>query len=136
MPAPCDISELKLDERHRWVEQFLAGLMEAPRELWRSLLVIVDEAYLFCPERGQGESVAAAAMIDLAARRRKRGFYPVFATQRLAKLAKNATAELQNVLIGRTVQDVDLKRAVDALGYERAAARDLRADLKLAQTQH
>ncbi len=129
--AVCDISELKMPERHQWVAQFLTGLMEAPRELWHPAIVIVDEAHMYAPEKGQGESPAAGAMLDLAARGRKRGFCPIFATQRLAKLSKNATAELQNVLIGRTVQDVDLKRAADALGYSPAAARELNADLKL-----
>ena len=132
--AVCDISELKMPDRHAWVARFLTGLMEAPRELWHPLIVVVDEAHMYCPEKGQGESEAASAMMDLAARGRKRGFCPIFATQRLAKLAKNATAELQNVLIGRTVQDVDLKRAADALGYAPAAARELSGDLKLLES--
>ena len=129
--AVCDLSELKFFARHDWTAQFVGSLMDAPRELWRPVLVIVDEAHVFCPEKGSGESSAAPAMMDLCSRGRKRGFCAVFATQRLAKLAKNATAELQNVLIGRTTLDIDQKRAADALGYMPAAARALSADLRL-----
>ena len=67
-----------------------------------------------CPQTGEAES--ASAVKDLATRGRKRGFCAVLATQRLSKLHKDAAAECNNKLIGRTGLDVDMKRAADELG--------------------
>jgi hypothetical protein len=114
--AVCDLYETPVRDRHTWVARFLEALINAPKKLWHPLIVIVDEAHLFCPEKGEGESEASGPMIDLATRGRKRGFCPVWATQRLAKLSKDAAAELQNKLIGGTFLDVDIKRAARDLG--------------------
>jgi hypothetical protein len=75
----------------------------------------VDEAHVFCPQQGEAES--AGAVIDLCTRGRKRGFSAILATQRLSKLHKDAAAELNNKLIGRTGLDVDRKRAGEELGF-------------------
>jgi DNA helicase HerA-like ATPase len=50
---------------------------------------------------------------------RKRGFCGVLATQRISKLSKDATAECNNKLIGRSVE-ADAKRAGEELGLARA----------------
>jgi hypothetical protein len=119
--AVCDLYEMKAADRHRWVRMFLEALIDAPKKLWRPLLVIVDEAHNFCPEKGAGESEASDAMIGLATRGRKRGYCAVFATQRLGKLRKDAAAELLNILIGPTFIDIDRKRAAEALGVHQTA---------------
>lgn len=118
--AICDLYELKPHERHKWVRLFLESLMNAPKDRWHPLVVIVDEAHLWCPEKGAGESEASGAMIDLATRGRRRGFCAVWATQRLGKLRKDAAAELTNVMVGKTFIDVDRDRAADALGVSRS----------------
>ena len=110
-----DLSELKKHERITFVKRFLDSLVNAPRELWHTCLVIVDEAHQFCPEGGKSES--ASSVIDLQTRGRKRGFCGVLATQRIAKLHKDAAAECNNVLVGRTVIDIDRKRAANDLGF-------------------
>lgn len=110
-----DLSEMKKHDRARFVRTFLDALMEAPRALWRPLFVCIDEAHQFCPEKDQAES--AAAVIDLMTRGRKRGFCGVLATQRISKLSKDAAAECNNKLIGRSALDVDMKRAADELGF-------------------
>ena len=114
--AVCDLYELKPSTRHDWVQRFLDAMVDAPKNLWHPCVVIVDEAHVYCPEKGAGESVASEAMIGLATRGRKRGFSCIFATQRLGKLRKDAAAELLNVMIGGTFIDIDRKRAADALG--------------------
>jgi hypothetical protein len=131
--AVCDIYELKAEARHRWVKAFLDALVNARKELWHPCIVVVDEAHVFAPEKGQGESEAYGAMIDLATRGRKRGFCAIFATQRLGKLSKNASAELQNVLIGSTFQDVDRKRAAETLGIPKTDERAFFDELKLLE---
>lgn len=119
--AILDIYELKQHERIAFVDRFLTALVNLPKRLWHPVLVVVDEAHVFCPERGKADS--GGAVVDLATRGRKRGMCAVLATQRLSKLRKDAAAELNNVLIGRTGLDVDMARAGDVLGLSTRADR-------------
>jgi len=112
-----DLFELDKNDRILFVKNYLDGLMDAPRALWRPTMVVVDEAPLFCPEKGEGEAVSTDAVINLMTRGRKRGFCGILATQRLSRLHKSAAAEVNNVLIGRTSLDNDLDRAAKTLGY-------------------
>lgn len=119
--AIIDLSELKEHERMRFVKLFLEALIDAPRELWHPVMVVIDEAHKYCPEKDQAES--RAAVVDLMTRGRKRGLCGVLATQRLSKLGKDAAAEANVKLIGRAAQDVDMKRAADELGFISAEQR-------------
>lgn len=110
-----DLYELKKHERILFVKNFAEALVNAPKELWHPAIIVIDEAHVFVPEKG--ESAAASAVTDLATRGRKRGFCTVLATQRLSKLNKDAAAECLNKLIGRTSLDIDRKRASDELGF-------------------
>jgi hypothetical protein len=103
----------------------LDELMRLPRALWRPLLIVIDEAHMFCPEKGAGSAVSKAAVTALCTRGRKRGFCAVLATQRIAKLDKDVAAELNNVLIGRTGLDVDVTRAGNALGFDKERRQTL-----------
>ncbi|WP_168171228.1 ATP-binding protein [Rhodanobacter sp. B04] len=124
--AVLDIYDLKAHERQQFVRRFLDALVNAPRKLWHPVMVVLDEAHIFCPQTGSAE--AASAVIDIATRGRKRGLCLVAATQRLSKLHKDTAAELLNKLIGRTGLDVDVKRAADELGMvSREALTALRA---------
>lgn len=131
--AICDLYEMRTMDRHLWVKTFLDALINAPKNLWHPVVIVVDEAHIFAPEKGQGESVALESMIDLASRGRKRGFCAVFATQRLGKISKNATAELQNVLIGSTFQDIDRKRAAETIGISKGNEREFFNEIKLLE---
>src|SRR4029077_10579370 len=105
---------------------FLEALIDSPKKLWHPVMVVLDEAHVFCRETGEAES--GDAVKGLCSRGRKRGFCAVLATQRLSKLAKDAAAECNNKLIGRTTLDVDMARAGDELGFTKAnrlALRDL-----------
>lgn len=113
--AIIDLYELKHHERITFVKRFLESMINAPKNLWHPCIVVVDEAHLFCPEKGSAESMSA--VIDLCTRGRKRGYCAVLATQRLSKLHKDAAAECNNKLIGRTGLDVDMKRSGDELGF-------------------
>lgn len=123
--AIIGIFELKAHDRIRFVRLFLDALVNAPRELWHPVLVVIDEAHMFCPQQGEAES--AGAVIDLMTRGRKRGFCGILATQRISKLHKDAAAEANNKLIGRSALDVDMKRAADELGF---SSRDDQAVLR------
>ena len=122
-----DLYELKNHERHRYIRLFLESLMSAPKKLWQPVIIVIDEAHLFCPEKSKSE--AMPAVVDLATRGRKRQFCGILATQRISKLNKDAAAECINKLIGRTGLDIDMKRAADELGFnskkEMLSLRDL-----------
>jgi len=128
--AVCDLYEMKASDRHRWVRLFLDALLDAPKSLWHPLLVIVDEAHIFCPEKGKGESEASESMVGLCTRGRKRGFGAVWATQRLSKVNKDATSMLANRLIGPTFEDVDVERAADLLSVPNAAKREFFLEMR------
>lgn len=124
--AIIDLYELEPYQRIKFVRLYLESLMNARKELWHPVMVIIDEAHQFCPQDGQCES--GAAVISLCTRGRKRGFMAGLATQRLAKLHKDAAAECSNKMIGRCTLDADQKRAGDELGIgkeERIKLRDL-----------
>ena len=122
--AIIDISELG-EDRAAFVEAFLESLMDAPRQLWHPVMVVIDEAHKFCSE-GDRKATAHAAVVDLMSRGRKRGFCGVLATQRISKLDKSAAAEVNNKLIGRTGLDVDVDRAAKEIGLN---LKDARAEL-------
>lgn len=128
--AICDLYEMKPSERHIWVRDFCDGLLEAPKEHRHPCLVIIDEAHMFAPEHGKGESVASDAVIGLCTRGRKRLLVPLFATQRLATLSKDASSMLLNRMVGGTFEDVNRKRAAEVLGIERAGLQDFYDEIK------
>lgn len=109
-----DLYELQQHERILFVKRFLQAMINAPKDLWHPCIVHIDEAHIFCPESSTSESTSA--VIDLCTRGRKRGYCAVLATQRLPKLNKDATAECNNKMIGRSAQDIDRRRAGEELG--------------------
>jgi len=127
--AVIDLYDLKLGERRRFIKLFLDAMMTLGRELWHPMLLMLDEAHVYCPERSSGESEATESVIAMMSQGRKRGFAGILATQRLSKLHKDAAAETNNVIIGRTWLDADQSRCGDLLGMakaERLALRDLK----------
>jgi hypothetical protein len=136
LSAVCDLYEMKPKERHQWVRLFLEALINAPKELWHPVLVIVDEAQLFVPEKGSGESEAADAMIALATLGRKRGFCPIWATQRLSLVRKDATSGMLNRLIGPTFEDVDLDRVANLLSVMNADRRAFFEEMRMLEPGH
>jgi uncharacterized coiled-coil protein SlyX len=125
--AILDISELG-DKQALFVKAFCEALVNAPRELWHLVMVVIDEAQRFCPQDEEAESTAA--VIDLMTRGRKRGFNGVLACQRLSELHKTAAAECNNLLIGRTSLDVDIARARAKLGMSSKVAMEVLPRLK------
>ena len=57
--AILDLYELQAHDRVRFVRLFLEALINAPKTLWHPVLVVLDEAHLFAPEKGSAESTAA-----------------------------------------------------------------------------
>lgn len=124
--AIVDLYELKHYERIAFVKKFLHALVNAPKTLWHPVLIVLDEGHMFAPEKGKAESLDS--VIEEASRGRKRGQCLIVATQRIAKLHKDVAAECaNNMLIGRTGLDIDIKRASEMLGfYSKEQQRSLR----------
>lgn len=125
-----DIYDMGVDERHAFVKAFAEAAMNQPRALWRDILVAVDEAHRYIPERGEDPSEATGAMKNWLTAGRKRGYAILLAVQRLSTLHKSAAAECNNRLIGRTGLDTDQERAGKALGLRRPEDREALARLK------
>lgn len=109
-----DLYELDPQARKAFVRDFLQAMVDAPRELWHEVLVILDEAHEFAPERSP--AVSSNAVIAMASKGRKRGFALLMASQRLSKLSKDAAAECQNKLVGLANLPDDRKRGAEELG--------------------
>ncbi len=131
--ASCvlNLDSLEVDMQMKAAAVFLNAFFDAPREFWYPVLVVVDEAQLFAPAAAgevsdEARRISLGAMTNLMCRGRKRGLAGVIATQRLAKLAKNVAAEASNFLMGRTFLDIDMARAADLLGLDRARAEMFR----------
>lgn len=112
--AIIDLYELHPQERKHFVRLFFESMVNAPKNLYNDCLVILDEAHTFAPEKDESE--ALNAVVGMASLGRKRGFSLILATQRISKLSKDAAAECNNKLIGRTSLDIDRKRAAEELG--------------------
>ena len=146
--AVCDLYESfrgRPNDRRLWVKLFLDALIDAPKKFWKPLIVIVDEAHKFCPQEtpkaGSQEERriivgCKEAMISLATTGRKRGFCAIWATQRLAKLDKDASAELLNRLIGPTFEDVDVERAFDLLSVGKEERKEFRQTIRVLAPGH
>ncbi|HZU00170.1 MAG TPA: zonular occludens toxin domain-containing protein [Ktedonobacteraceae bacterium] len=104
-----DLYEFLPSVRQQIVRRFLDALINAPKALWHDCFVVIDEAHIFCPERGSSE--AKPAIEALCSRGRARGFCAILATQRISKLGKDALGECNNKLIGRASLDIDMKRS-------------------------
>jgi regulator of replication initiation timing len=117
--AVIDLYSLPLPEKQKFVKFFIEALLNLPRNMWARTFIILDEVHKFAPET-ERDVVSRDAVISLMDQGRKRHLGAVIATQRLSKLAASARAEANNVFVGRTAQDLDLRRAADLMGFNKA----------------
>lgn len=112
-----DLSDTDAKDREQFVGNFAKGLLHQGRELWGELLLVVDEADVFAPQKIRKDRPSASkdALVSLAARGRKRGIHVVWATQRLAKLEKDVVSESNLRLVGHQNEKSDRKRAQEDL---------------------
>lgn len=115
LSAIIDLSEMEVYQRRLFAKRFAHALIESPKHLWHPCVVIIDEADFFAPQGKESESTNA--IVNLSSRGRKRGICPIYATQRIAKLHKDVTADVLNKIVGLTGQDVDQQRAGSELGF-------------------
>jgi len=63
--AIFDLYDLRLSERRRFVRVFLDHLMTLPRGNWHPVLIIIDKAHMFAPERRAGQAESTDAVIGV-----------------------------------------------------------------------
>jgi DNA helicase HerA-like ATPase len=118
--AVLDLSDATSEQRLEIVAELTSGLIDAPPEHWHPLLVLVDEAQTMAPHKR-----AIAGLADVMSRGRKRGIAGVIATQRLAETSKAVVSKATNIIVGRTIFDLDLERAGALLGFTAGRSRAL-----------
>lgn len=111
----CDISRLGKSEQRICYTYLL-------RELWRQqdernptpLLLFVEEAQVFAPQKRQQDAESLEITDDIARRGRKRGINWVLATQRPSDVEKDILAQSNVRFIGYLSQEHDF-RAVESM---------------------
>jgi len=116
--AILDLYELNPFERIAYVKAFCDALINLPKSLWHSCLIVIDEIHTFAPENSKGNAGSLEAVAALASRGRKRGYALIGATQKLSKFHKDVAAELNTKFTGRCILDIDQKRAAAELGLQ------------------
>ncbi len=94
------------------------------------LLVVMDEAHLFAPERGgvslaedQATKALRATLKIVATTGPRNGMTPFIATQRPALIDKTLTTQLGQNVVSHRVEDVDLERVEEMIGKMAEAVR-------------
>ena len=112
-----DLSTFKsIEERETVVSEFINAIIDVDKEFWTQCVVVIDESHNLCKQSGKCES--RDAVIRLCETGRKRGIATILLTQRLSQLNKNASAQMANRIIGRTIELPDRERAMKLLGMK------------------
>jgi uncharacterized protein len=114
--AIIQLNAIGFDRQRSFMKQFISSLMDAPRSMWRPLLVVIDEAHRYAPNQGNVESSEAITMLATAGR--NRGYCLIAATQRMALLSADVRGQCQNLIIGKASQALDRDAACDVLGFK------------------
>lgn len=113
--AVIDLFELSPEQRQVFVKNFVDAMVNAPKNLWKPVILVIDEAHEYAPENGHSETGRSLHL--LASKGRKRMIGPVFATTRLSLLSKNVVAACKNKFIGQSSLESDMKRASFEIGF-------------------
>lgn len=107
MPAVLDLSEMLIGDRHRFMEDFAAGLYRWNRQ---PLHLVIDEADEFSPQNPLPETKRMLHQVDRIVRRgRIRGFRVTLITQRPATIHKNVLTQANTLLAMRLTSPQDRK---------------------------
>ena len=118
-----DLSKCRnIDRAFRTLRELLARIYgEVLRDECFGCIIVVDEAHLYCPERG-GIEISEGVRelkktIELIATTGPRNGVTLFmATQRPSLISKTITTQLGQNIIAHKVEDVDLDRIREIMG--------------------
>jgi len=90
------------------------------------LLIVIEEAHRFCPERGEGKSMAGNIIKMIATEGRKFGIGLAVVTQRPARVDKNVISQCNTHIILKTTNPNDVKAIVSGVeGLNNAAIDEI-----------
>lgn len=118
-----DVMQVKSEPKLVSVSEFVETLVDAPKQYWTPLLVVIDEAHIFVPRISNGvipvkiRKRCTSAIIELMTLGRKRGLSTIVCTPRLSELNPTVRSSPQNYMIGFTMHDVDIHRAAELLAW-------------------
>ncbi|MCD6223061.1 MAG: ATP-binding protein [Thermoplasmata archaeon] len=126
----CSIINLKGTPPHIQeilVAQLLNRIFEERRkENIPPLLIVIEEAHRYCPERGEGKSMAGDIIKTIATEGRKFGVGLAIITQRPARVDKNVISQCNTHIILRTTNPNDLKAVISSVeGLTSSAASEI-----------
>ena len=109
------------------VSLLLTKLFEARRnEAIPPLLVVLEEAHRYAPERGQGKSFASDIIRTIASEGRKFGMGLAIVSQRAARVDKNVLSQCNTHIVLKTTNPNDLKAIVASVeGLDSGAADEI-----------
>lgn len=110
------------------VARVLAGLFEARKAgTVPPGLIVVEEAHLFCPERGFLKTTSGEVLRAIASEGRKFGLGLMIVSQRPAKVDKNVLSQCSSQIIMRVTNPNDLKAITKSL---EGISSDLEEEIK------
>jgi DNA helicase HerA-like ATPase len=114
--AVVDMKGVNPDVQQVIIARLLAGLFEARKAgTVPPGLVVVEEAHLFCPERGFMKTTSGEVLRTIASEGRKFGLGLMIVSQRPAKVDKNVLSQCSTQIIMRVTNPNDLKAITRSL---------------------
>jgi uncharacterized protein len=111
-----DLKGVNPDVQQIIIARLLAGLFEARKAgTVPPGLVVVEEAHLFCPERGFMRTTSGDVLRTIASEGRKFGLGLMIVSQRPAKVDKNVLSQCSTQIIMRVTNPNDLKAITRSL---------------------
>ncbi len=118
---PGKISIIDLKEDRPDIQQIVA--LKLIEDLFRarkhgkipSFLLMLEEAHIFCPERGFGEVASSKVIRTVASEGRKFGFGLCIITQRPARVDKSVLSQCNTQIILKVTNPNDLKAIIDSV---------------------
>lgn len=126
--AVIDLSLFPEDDKANilalFIDQILLIYADPSIAKRRPLVVLIDEAQLFCKKsiKSDANSASRDCLIRLANTGRRFGISSVYITQRVSLLPPNIVGACNNYLLGRAMQSVDLKKYCEITGIKQKEA--------------
>jgi uncharacterized protein len=114
------INDWDVPRQAEFIAAYLRGLMRAPRQLWRPVVIVLDEAHRYAPQKGSSPSLDAIYLYQSGGR--KRLFSALLATPRFSDLSASVRSLCNNKLIGRVDSTLDRTTSAEALGLAPSSA--------------
>lgn len=116
------LNDLGPDGAAEFIGRFLSAMVDAPRDLWHPVVVVVDEAQRFIPRTTRTE--ATEGVKKLVFQGRKRGFTALLAGTKFTELDPAVRGMVNNWMLGRVGQAVDRNTMAEQLGFTAKEGRE------------